>query len=75
MVTSFFSSSSSFSFCFFLPPPFSAVVAAGEYSRPAFGFLKADHLGETEVAQLKEWRRAHGKVSISPRPGDLRRLL
>lgn len=35
MATSFFSSSSSFSFCFFLPPPFSAVVAAGEYSRPA----------------------------------------
>lgn len=37
MATSFFSSSSSFSFCFFLPPPFSAVVAAGEYSRPACG--------------------------------------
>ena len=36
MATSFFSSSSSFSFCFFLPPPFSAVVAAGEYSRPAY---------------------------------------
>lgn len=35
MATSFFSSSSSFSFCFFLPPPLSAVVAAGEYSRPA----------------------------------------
>lgn len=35
MATSFFSSSSSFSFCFFLPPPFSEVVAAGEYSRPA----------------------------------------
>ena len=35
--TSFFSSSSSFSFCFLLPPPFSAVVAAGEYSRPAWG--------------------------------------
>lgn len=35
MATSFFSSSSSFSFCFFLPPPFSAVVAPGEYSRPA----------------------------------------
>lgn len=37
MATSFFNSSSSFSFCFFLPPPFSAVVAAGEYSRPAWG--------------------------------------
>lgn len=35
--TSFFSSSSSFSFCFLLPPPFSEVVAAGEYSRPAWG--------------------------------------
>ena len=36
-LTSFFSSSSSFSFCFRLPPPFSDVVAAGEYSRPAWG--------------------------------------
>lgn len=36
-LTSFFSSSSSFSFCFLLPPPFSEVVAAGEYSRPACG--------------------------------------
>lgn len=36
-LTSFFSSSNSFSFCFLLPPPFSEVVPAGEYSRPACG--------------------------------------
>ena len=36
-LTSFFSSSNSFSFCFRRPPPFSDVVAAGEYSRPSWG--------------------------------------
>lgn len=61
MATSFFSSSSSFSFCFFLPPPFSAVVAAGEYSRPAC--RRKGGPGESGRLELpfplKDWEPRH----------------
>lgn len=61
MATSFFSSSSSFSFCFFLPPPFSAVVAAGEYSRPACRRKGGPReSGRLELLfRLKDWEPRH----------------
>ena len=62
-LTSFFSSSNSFSFCFRLPPPFSDVVAAGEYSRPSWGGEGGGHRGDTVgTAAL----RSHG--AVPPRP-------
>ena len=61
MATSFFSSSSSFSVCFFLPPPFSAVVAAGEYSRPACRRKRGPgESGRLELLfPLKDWEPRH----------------